>query len=69
MKYYTATHSDLYWRVDDVLLINDDYVELEMAVFYKSNDLLCTWLTPYGTKRLLILGNQFNAWKEYKKGA
>lgn len=67
--YYTATHSDLYWRVDDVVLVGDFYVELRMVVFYKSNDFVCTWLTPYGPKNLLILADRFEGWTEYKKGA
>ena len=67
--YYTATHdSSLFIRVDKVYHISErtGKIKLRASVFYKSNNEICQWITPKGSKNLTLIYSVVKNWLPYE---
>ena len=65
---YTATNSDLYVEVYKVYHISERTGKIKMraACFYKSNNDLCRWITPYGPKNMNLIYDVVKHWERYE---
>lgn len=66
---YTATHSDLYYKVHKVHHVSTDkgYVKARISVFYKSSGMLCRWICPHGPKNFKLIKSVVEHWEVYTK--
>ena len=64
---YTATNSDLFIKVYTVHdnSVRTGKITIEAEVFYKSNNNLCSWLTPFGPKNLILIWDVVKHWERY----
>ena len=64
---YTATHSDLYWKVHRIYHSNDKYVKARITFFYKSSNDICGWLSPSGRGKNYKLDKKLTShWSTYE---
>jgi len=69
--YYTATtNSDLYFNVHKVYHISErtGKVKMKATCYYKHNNEICHWVTPYGAKNISIIYEVAKNWIRYVKG-
>ena len=64
---YAATNSDLYVKVYKVHNISErtGKIKMRVSIFYKSNDNLCTWLTPSGPTNMSFIYAGVKHWENY----
>lgn len=61
---WTATNSDLKWRVYKTHYVGLDYVKVKLLFFYKSNGSVCRWLNPEDKpKNFKVIREKYNDWE------
>lgn len=63
---YTATNSDLFWKVYKIYNINNTHVKAKIMFFYKSNNNIVWHLNTEGKpKDFKIIKEVANEWTQY----
>lgn len=63
---FTATNSNLYWKVVRVYNIGDIYSKGKVLFFYKQTNEICGWLNPYHEyKNFKLLTDVVKHWEVY----